>query len=486
MKKRIISITIVATILITSTVAYAANVKTINATLSSMKLYFNNKQINGDVYTAKGTSYIPLNVLNNSLGMGVSANAKTGKISITGSSATETAVSELKSKVNDLQEKYDLLQSDASKGTLSNKELQKSYDSLNDDYKDVKSKYDTLFKEKQDVDGKYTTLNSDYTDVKSKYEALQKDKQDVDAKYKTLSSDYTNLTNGYNDLQKQNDKAAQESRTATNTYNELKDKYIKIDSQVTELNNKLKEYVGATTQLANTTDAQYINILESATKMSTAALPFKMNQFVKTYRNNTNSTYYKISLKEGEGFVATLFPQIDKGSMSLYLYNSNGDNLSGDDYVYNSEYGYASYKAKVNCDVYVRVTGSSGLYYLGLYNSYWNNINSLNDERDHFGHIFLSKRITGGLVTRNNDNKSDWYRVLVKEGQTLSASITCQQDKSHMSLYLIDGDGSTLSGDDYVYNGETATVSKKAYVEKIYYIKVTGTTGKYTLNYTLN
>lgn len=401
MKKRVVSIAIIFCLVFASTAVYAANAKKIEAALSSMKLYLNNKPVKGDVITAKGNTFIPISVLSNDLGLKVSTNAKAGTISISG-------------KV----------------GSADN--------SAND------------------------KLKKENNQIKSEKAALQ-----------------------------------QQVAYLKNSQSQLLADNGRMKSQINELNSKLAAYSNVAQSTTNNqtpgsqggsgiSEDQYFKSLALATTMSSAVAPLKKNQFIKTYRDNKTDTYYKVDLKEGEGLTAVLKPQIDKDYMQMYLCNESGSQLSYSGGIYNGKYGLVSGKATHNTTVYIRVTGITGVYYLGFYDHYNNNLPSLNDERDFFGSLNTAKKITNEVITRNDSNLEEYYRVDVKEGQTLSVSISAQIDKNYLQMYLYDAEGSQLSYSGGIYNGKTGTISKKASKDCTYFVKINGSTGKYNLAYSVN
>ncbi len=230
----------------------------------------------------------------------------------------------------------------------------------------------------------------------------------------------------------------------------------------------------------------YYNSLTYATSMGSAVYPLVRNQFIKTPRDNKTDTWYKIDVKEGDGITIVLKPQIDKDSMHLYLYDSSGASIKSAAYIYDGNYGVVS-KKDISYDqtMYVKVTGAVGNYYIGFYDQYYSNDSSINDERDFFGSLNTAKKLISNVitVTHSDKNLDDYYRIDLKEGQTLSVSITPQIDKDSMHLYLYDSEASALSNKSYIYNGKVGTVSKKASRDCTYFIRVSGTSGKYELSY---
>jgi hypothetical protein len=83
MKKRVITISVIACMLIiTTTLSVAAGTTKVDALVSSMKLYFNDKQIKGNLIVAKGVTYIPLVMLNNELGFKLNSDMKNFKMNV--------------------------------------------------------------------------------------------------------------------------------------------------------------------------------------------------------------------------------------------------------------------------------------------------------------------------------------------------------------------------------------------------------------------
>lgn len=221
---------------------------------------------------------------------------------------------------------------------------------------------------------------------------------------------------------------------------------------------------------------------DGAWVFSSAIYPVEKNKFIKTSRENKTDVWYKLNLEEGEGITAVLHPQIDKDYMNISIYDEEGSELDGETLIHNGEYGIVNYKAPERKSIYVKVTGSAGIYYIGFYDQYFNNQASFNDERDFFGSLETAKKVTSGTITRKDENLTDWYRIDVKEGQVLTASITPQIDKDYMNIYIYDKEGSQLDGETLIRNEETGEVSKTASTNATYFIKVSGASGKYDLD----
>jgi hypothetical protein len=218
--------------------------------------------------------------------------------------------------------------------------------------------------------------------------------------------------------------------------------------------------------------------------MGSAVWPLKNNGFIKTLRNNTSDTWYKVDLYEDKGLTVALKAQIDSGYLELFLYNEDGKQLS---YKSASDGKYATVGIKADKDttVYVRVSGSKGIYYLGFYDHYYNSEASQNDERDFYGALNTAQKIINGNIERSDEELKNYYRVDVKEGQSLSVSMMPQIDSGYLEIRLYNSDGEQLSYKS-ASNGKVATVTKKASTDCTYFIAVTGSKGKYTLSYTIN
>jgi hypothetical protein len=177
--------------------------------------------------------------------------------------------------------------------------------------------------------------------------------------------------------------------------------------------------------------------------------------------------------------------------MYLYLFDKDGTRLS-DTYMYNGQYGYVGINASKDTTVYICVKGPEGIYYIGFYDAYWNNSASMNDERDNFGCIGTAKYMpiaansnAGVNIKRDDASLENWYRIDVKEGQTLTVTVGAHVDKDCLYLYLYDKDVSRLD-DTYIYDGRFGKVTKKASKDCTYYIMVKGSSGTYNLSYTIN
>lgn len=232
----------------------------------------------------------------------------------------------------------------------------------------------------------------------------------------------------------------------------------------------------------NTTIDGYELGEDGAWILSSAVYPSVKNKFIKTLRENKDDTWYKVDLKEGEGITAVLHPQIDKDDMEISIHDIEGNQLDDKYWIKDGQYGIVGYRATTNKTIYVRVKGATGIYYIGFYDQYINSKSSLNDERDFFGSLQTAKKADNGTVTRKDENLNDWYRVDIQEGETLTASITPQIDKGDMEIGIYDKEGSQLDDKYWIKDQETGTVSKTASTNNTYFIKVSGSAGKYDLD----
>lgn len=271
-----------------------------------------------------------------------------------------------------------------------------------------------------------------------------------------------------------------------NKIDSLSNENTDLKSQVDVLNEKLRFYSGGEEDYTNQSESDYYNSLNYATSIGSAVWPLKNNQFIKTSRDSENETWYKVDIDEGKGLTVAIRPQIDQGDMEIYMYNKSGVQIDYQYYISNGKYGLVSNKAASDTTYYIKVTGSIGIYYIGFYDHYYNNELSMNDNRDFFGSLNTSKKLLSGDIIRNDANIEDWYRVDVKEGQTLSAQIMPQIDSGDMEIFLYGTDGSQLDYQYYISNSKSGSVEKKASKNGTYYIKVTGPIGKYFLSYNLN
>lgn len=268
--------------------------------------------------------------------------------------------------------------------------------------------------------------------------------------------------------------------------NSLENDNSDLKNQIKELNEKLRFYSGGEEDYTGQSEEDYFNSLNYANSIGTAVWPLKNNEFIKTARNTTSDTWYKIEVNEGQGITAVLHPQIDKGYMYINMYDKDGKDLYGTYSASNGEYAWISQTAASDTTYYIKIKGEQGIYYVGFYDNYYNNQRSMNDERDFFGSLNTAKVLSIDTVTRDDANRYDFYRVDLKEGQTLSVSITPQIDRGYLYLNLYNKDGSDLSGTFSATNGKTATITKKASADCTYFIKVRGEEGKYNLYYSIN
>lgn len=348
MKKKMFIITMAACFFASSTLA-AAGSRTVNATITNLKLYFNENRINGTVLNYNNTNYVPVNILNKYLGYKVSS----------------------------------------------------------------------------DSEG--------ITIIQSK------------------------------------DKAA------------LLKENSKLSSENADLKAKLRLYSGGEEDYTGQSKEDYFNSLTKATSLAWAAWPLTKNEFIKTPREASDDTWYKFSLKEGEGLTVALKAQIDTGTLGLSLLNEDQEQLDSCQ-VANGSYGTVHYQASCDTVIYVKVTGGKGLYYLGFYEDYSNNEDSGNDKRDFFGSIYTAKKLAAAFYTREEEALPDYYRMEVGESQQLNVVIMPKMDDGNMRLALYGSKGEMLKS-VYVMDSQTGYVSIKAPKKSTYYISVTGSEGTYYLEY---
>jgi hypothetical protein len=209
------------------------------------------------------------------------------------------------------------------------------------------------------------------------------------------------------------------------------------------------------------------------------------NKFIKFNKYSEDDIYFKINLKEGQGITVALKPQINDGYMGLYLYDKNENKLDYEGGIRNGEYGAIDFEAANDMTLYAEISGETGIFYIGFYDSYYSNSNSLNDERDFFGTIFTAKKIGEDTYEKIKDY-DNYYRVDVKEGQNLTVNLTPHINKDYMGIYLYDKDGSKLDYDSGVHDGETGTVTKISATDGTFFVMIEGAEGKYDLNYIIN
>lgn len=90
------------------------------------------------------------------------------------------------------------------------------------------------------------------------------------------------------------------------------------------------------------------------------------------------------------------------------------------------------------------------------------------------------------FIKTYRDYKSDtYYKLDLKEGEGTTVAIRAQIDKDSMNIFLYDSEESQLDY-EYMSNGQTGTVSKKASRDCTYFIKIGGSAGKYNLQYSTN
>jgi len=110
--------------------------------------------------------------------------------------------------------------------------LNKAYEDLQEDYKDLSSKYDKL---KVDYDGlsstyndlqkTYNSLRSDYDSLRATYEGLNSSYQSLQTDYKSLQADHSELSSKYDDLETRFSSLDSEHKSLLAEYDDLESRY---------------------------------------------------------------------------------------------------------------------------------------------------------------------------------------------------------------------------------------------------------------------
>lgn len=136
-------------VILSTTIAFAAGATKIEAIVSGMKIYFNGKALKGDVLTAKGKTYLPMDILSNNLGFKLSADTKNKKFNISES----VSKSSLQQKLTDIDGQNNELQA-------ANAAITTERDSLKSDNENLKAQVADLTNQINDLGNKLASLQA--------------------------------------------------------------------------------------------------------------------------------------------------------------------------------------------------------------------------------------------------------------------------------------------------------------------------------------
>jgi hypothetical protein len=240
------------------------------------------------------------------------------------------------------------------------------------------------------------------------------------------------------------------------------------------------------TELFNGTDprvaAEYAASVLSSVMGTAKSIP-ATNTPISAIQNKDGESWWKFTGTQGEYYSVALTPFIDDSSLTLYVRDSNDNNIKSET-IYGHETDFLDFSTPTTGNYYIRIKGGSdaaGFYNLAVYES-WTNTGTLDSDRDlHFDYN-TAKYLQDGLhfqqMSPDGEDIYDYYRFKAKANATIS--ITVDSNSGTKTARLYDSNGNSLVSDN-IYNGGVETLSKTVFVEGYYYFYVYGSTGSYYL-----
>ena len=201
---------------------------------------------------------------------------------------------------------------------------------------------------------------------------------------------------------------------------------------------------------------------------------------------DTNDKYLKFDLQKGEGVSIILTGYMNSGSMNMYVYNPEDQSTYG--YIesvfsiVNGETDAVSFTAHIAGTYYLKVTGSAGIADITVYQSF-DTVGVSDSNRDFYHTFNTAFYLSEGDYTKS-DQFSNYYRFEVEALDEITISLTASVNSGsmHMYVYSPEDQSSYIEYATSIVDGETDTISFTAYAVGVYYLKVTGDTGTYTLS----
>lgn len=99
----------------------------------------------------------------------------------------------------------------------------------------------TLNNKINDLEDKYAVLNNQHTKLIEEHNQLIQDKQELEEQFNTLSNDFKNLTDNYNSKILENKAKDQEINSLTNNYNSVLENYQTLNDEVGVFKTRIEE-----------------------------------------------------------------------------------------------------------------------------------------------------------------------------------------------------------------------------------------------------
>jgi len=214
------------------------------------------------------------------------------------------------------------------------------------------------------------------------------------------------------------------------------------------------------------TSSYPLNMSEAISSERAVEIPEVNRRITSTIKNEYQ--WYKIYLQRGEGYTFILEPQINDGSLYLYLYQKDGKTVMHSDFnTFNNkkvtigESGY--YYIKV-----LKVGAFHGSYNLTVHPAYWNTGYS-DDTVNYKGENYQAHYYkNGNLVLEKGDN---WLRFEGEQGKTFSITCTPHIKTWRMNISLYNEDLFRLTSENITWK-ETEVFTFTTNTNDVYYLNL--------------
>lgn len=231
------------------------------------------------------------------------------------------------------------------------------------------------------------------------------------------------------------------------------------------------------------------SILFAQTQSNATSIPQFNASFNETYNGEANGDHWwKFNAKAGEGVTVLITGHFDASYAEVSLYNESGTKINyGVYYVYNNTTKFFHESIAVTGTYYIKVSGGAlGTYDLAVYQAWYNT--GINDNnRDFYSDFTTARYLSNGDYVRTSlasgNPLTDYYRFTANAGSSLNITVTGNFSSGYVNLYLYDGNHVEIGSQNYIYSGETKTLSENINLNGLYYLVVSGSgVGQYTLS----
>jgi methionine-rich copper-binding protein CopC len=221
----------------------------------------------------------------------------------------------------------------------------------------------------------------------------------------------------------------------------------------------------------------------AAQAVPTTAASTPINTLTEYTRSENVDSWFKISLKAGEEVKLLLSARLSSGYLHMALYDDKDNQLNNWNYISNGGTASLDLKAGRTATFYIKVSGDGrGKYKLGAIKS-WANAGVSDSSRTYFSSFNTAKYLTSGRKTLSEYN-INYYRFTAQRGKNISLKISSSMNTGRQKITLYDAKGQYIDDEDYIYNGQTRTLSYNVPFTGLYYVSVWGSDpGQYDLSF---